>query len=456
MGMKMVSVKRFLLPLLISFSFAHFISCNIPGTQRLSSVDRIRDRGSIVMITQNSGNTYYLYREQPAGFEYDLAAEFARYLKVDLEVVTPGWLEMFDMLDHGVGDFIAAGVTVVPSREKRVDFSDPYLTVRQEVIVHHDNFNIRSIEDLKGETVHVRAGTSYQERLAELLGEGVEMELVLIPDIPTDELIRQVADAEIDITVTDSNIALINKVYHPDIRIAFPISEPQSLAWAVRKGNRELLQNLNGFFTRIRTDGTLDEIYNRYHQDRNTLGRFDLKVFHEKVDTHLPRYQKMIKDAADRHGFDWRLIAAMIYQESHFNPRARSYTGVRGLMQVTQKTAAEMGIVNRMDPEQSINAGVGYLASLHERFDDIESDGDRLLFSLASYNVGYGHVRDAQRIVREHGSDPDSWSSLLEALPLLRMPEYYRETRYGYARGTEPVRYVENILAYYDILKRKV
>jgi len=447
-----ITLVPFLLLLLAGFT----VSCNSLFAPAKSSLEQIRDRGSIVMITQNNGNTYFLYREEPAGFEYDLAAEFADYLGVDLEVVTPGWLEMFDMLDHGRGDFIAAGVTVVPSREKRVDFSDPYLTVRQEVIVHHDNFNIQGIEDLNGETVHVRAGTSYQERLAELLGEGVEMELVLVPDIPTDELIRQVADAEIDITVTDSNIALINKAYHPDIRIAFPLSEPQSLAWAVRKGNRELLEALNGFFTRIRTDGTLDEIYSRYHGDRNTLGRFDLKAFHKKVDTHLPRYRKMIKEAADRHSFDWRFIAAMIYQESHFNPRARSYTGVRGLMQVTQKTAAEMGIVNRMDPEQSIEAGVGYLASLHERFDDIENDRDRLLYSLASYNVGYGHVRDAQKIVREHGRDPDSWSSLLEALPLLGMPEYYRETRYGYARGTEPVRYVENIMAYYDILKRKI
>ena len=454
--MKRVVAKRFLLPLLFSLSFANIISCNAPSPKNISSLDRIRDRGSIVMITQNNGNTYFLYREEPAGFEYDLAAEFARDLDVDLEVVTPGWLEMFDLLDHGMGDFIAAGVTVVPSREKRFDFSDPYLTVRQEVIVHHDNFNIKSIEDLNGETVHVRAGTSYQERLAGLLGEGVEMELVLVPDISTDELIRQVADAEIDITVTDSNIALINRAYHPDIRIAFPISEPQSLAWAVRKGNRELLEALNGFFTRIRTDGTLDEIYSRYHGDRNALGRFDLKAFHKKVDTHLPRYRKMIKGAADKHGFDWRFIAAMIYQESHFNPRARSYTGVRGLMQVTQKTAAEMGIVNRMDPEQSIEAGVRYLASLHERFDDIDNDRDRLLFSLASYNVGYGHVRDAQKIIREHGSDPESWSSLLEVLPLLRMPEYYRETRFGYARGTESVRYVENIMAYYDILKRKV
>jgi len=453
--MERVIAKRYLLPLLFSFSFAYFISCSAPTPQRLSSIERIRDRGSIIMITQNSGNTYYLYRGQPAGFEYELAAGFARYLNVDLEVVTPGWLEMFDMLDHGIGDFIAAGVTVVPSWEKRVDFSDPYHTVRQTVIVHHDNFDIRNIDDLNGKTVHVRAGTSYQERLAALLREGVEMELVLVPDTPNAELIRQVADGEIDITVTDSNIALINRMYYPDIRIAFPISPPQSLAWAVRKGNGDFLEAMNVFFTRIRTDGSLDEIYGRNFGNGSNLGRFDLKAFHRKMETHLPRYRKMIKEASAKNGFDWRLIAAIIYQESHFNPQALSYTGVRGLMQVTQRTADEMGIVNRLDPEQSIDAGVRYLAGLYRRFDDIENEWDRLLFSLASYNVGYGHVRDAQKIVREHGRDPESWSSLLEALPLLRIPEFYRETRFGFARGTEPVRYVANIMAYYDILKRK-
>ncbi|MDF1527316.1 MAG: membrane-bound lytic murein transglycosylase MltF [bacterium] len=449
-------IKSFLFFMFLTFLTGLFFSCQKVHLSKPTSLERIRERGSIIVITQNNGSTYYLYREQPAGFEYDLAAEFARYLEVDLEVVTPGWLEMFDMLDHGEGDFIAAGVTVVPSRKRRVDFSDPYLTVQQEVIVHHDNYDIESVDDLNGKTVHVRAGTSYQERLAELLGEGVDMELVLVPNVPTDELIRQVADSEIEITVADSNIALLNRMYHPDIRIAFPLSEPQSLAWAVRKGNGELLETMNGFFTRIRTDGTLNEIYSLYHDDGNSLNRFDLKAFHLRVETDLPRYRKMIREAADKHGFDWRLIAAMIYQESHFNPRARSHTGVRGLMQVTQRTAAEMGVVNRMDPEQSIDAGVGYLASLYERFDDIDNEEDRLLFSLASYNVGYGHVRDAQEIIRQHGRQDNSWSSLVEALPFLQMPEFYHETRYGYARGTEPVRYVENIMAYYEILKKKI
>ncbi len=407
------------------------------------------------MITQNSGNTYFQYRDQPAGFEYDLAAEFAAYLEVDLEIDTPGWLEMFDNLDHQEGDFIAAGVTVVPSREKRVDFSDPYLTVRQEVIVHHDNRSIRSISDLNGKTVHVRAGTSYQERLAELLGQGVAMELVLVPNVTTEELIRRVANSEIDITVADSNIALSNRLYHPDIRIAFSISEPQLLAWAVRKGNRELLESINRFLAQKKADGTLDRIKARYFGKRENLNRVDLKAFHRKVETHLPRYKGIIEEASRRHGFDWRFITAVVYQESHFNPKARSYTGVRGLMQVTQKTALEMGIDNRMDPRQSVEAGVGYLAGLYERFDDIGDEKNRLLFALASYNIGYGHVRDAQDILRKKGHDPESWASLKEVLPLLSVPDYYRETRFGYARGGEPVRYVESVLTYYDIMKLK-
>ena len=451
-----ISDKRSFLILFLCLIVVTSVGCLLQSPSEQSPLDRIREHGRIVMITQNSQNTYYIYREQPQGFEYELAAEFARYLDVDLVVETPGWIDMFDMLEHGRGDFIAAGVTVVPSRTRRVDFSDPYLTIRQEVVVHRNNFDINSIEDLNGKTVHVRAGTSYQERLAELLGMGIGMELVLVPDITTEELIEQVADAKIEVTVADSNIALLNRMYQPDIRIAFPLSPPQSLAWAVDKGNTELLEAINGFFTKIRTDGTLDEVHSRYYEDRNHLGSFDLRVFHQRIEERMPLYRRMIKAAAKEHDLDWRLIVAMIYQESHFDPDARSFTGVRGLMQVTQKTADEMGIVDRTDPEQSIRAGVGYLANLYNRFSDIDDEETRLLLALASYNVGYGHVRDAQIILRQRGRDPDSWPSLRETLPLLRMPEFYKDTRFGYARGTEPVRYVDNVLAYYDILKRKI
>jgi membrane-bound lytic murein transglycosylase F len=384
-----------------------------------------------------------------------LAREFARYLDVDLEVITPGWIEMFEKLTWGEGDFIAAGVTILPSRQVRFDFSSPYLKVRQQVIVHRNNDAVTGIDDLVGRTVHVRAGTSYQKRIAELREEGLDIDLVLVPDLPTELLIGQVARSEIEITVADSNIALLNRRYDPDIRIAFPISEEQSLGWVVRNGDLDLVTAVNGFLDQARKDGTFQDIYDRYYDNRVLLGPVDATAFAEKVRTRLPRYEEMIRIQADLYGFDWRFIAAMIYQESHFNPRARSYTGVRGLMQITQATAREMGVTDRIDPKESIRAGIKYLAKIADRFEDIEDERERLLFALAAYNVGYGHVRDAQKIAGGKGLDPHSWSDLKKVLPLLARPEYHRQTRYGYARGTEPVRYVEHILTYYDILLHK-
>jgi len=445
--------SRFLLILLvIGFLAAGSMSCEKHVPDPKSSLQRILDRGRITMITQNSANTYYLYREQPMGFEYDLAREFARHLGIDLEVVTPNWLQMFQMLQSGEGDFIAAGVTVVPSRKRRVDFSSPYLTVRQHVIVHDRSRELGKVEDLEGMSVYVRAGTSYQESLAKLQGQGVGLELVLVPDVLTEELVRQVAEREIEATVADTNIARLNHRYYPQIRIGLPISPDQSLAWAVKRGNDDLLAAINSFMAEIKDNGILQKIRKRYFDDRNTMGDLDLKAFHRRLETRLPRYEPIIREVAEQYGFDWRFITAMVYQESHFNPWARSYTGVRGLMQVTLDTATEMGIANRLDPEESIKAGVKYLAQLYDRFDDIGDRDDRLLFALASYNVGYGHIRDAQKIAQGKNHNPDEWTSLEQVLPLLSRPEFYLETDHGYARGREPVRYVNNILTYYDIL----
>jgi membrane-bound lytic murein transglycosylase F len=422
-------------------------------TDRAPSLEQIRKRGHIVLITQNSANTYYIYREEPHGFEYELAKEFARELGVDLKVVVPGWIEMFDMLAGGKGDLIAAGVTILPSRQKLVDFSAPYMEVHQEIIVHRNNRDIRTEEDLSGRTVQVRAGTSYQKRMSEIKEKGVDLEIVAIPDIPTEELIEKVAEGEIEVTVADSNIALLNRRYYPGIRIAFPVSEKQSLGWAVRKGNETLLEEINRFLSRAMEDGTYQRIYDHYYDNRVILGPVDIGNFEEKIRTRFPRYEEMIRRESEAQGFDWRLIAAMIYQESHFNPRARSYTGVRGLMQVTLATAAEMGIENRMDPEDSIRAGVRYLANLRDRFEKLGDEREKILFALASYNVGYGHVRDAQKLAARKGLAIDTWSSLKKVLPLLSRPEYYRELPHGYARGNEPVRYVQHILTYYDILR---
>jgi membrane-bound lytic murein transglycosylase F len=232
------------------------------------------------------------------------------------------------------------------------------------------------------------------------------------------------------------------------------MSGKQRMGWAVRKGDRALAEIINMFFDRIINDGKMLQILDRYYANFTHVDYYDLKKFHQRLETRLPAYQSVIMREAQRHYFDWRLIAALIYQESHFDPEAISYTGVRGLMQLTLETANDLGVENRNDPIESIGGGIKYLKWLYGLFDDI-SGFDRMLFALASYNIGYGHVRDAQSIARSKGYAHQKWIALKETLPLLRQSTYYRKTMYGYARGNEPVRYVDNIMIYYDILRWK-
>ncbi len=431
-----------------------FLPLGTHAREQSGSLARIRESGRVSVITRNNAHCYYTYREEPTGFEYDLAKAFAGHLGVDLQVKTFPWAGMIHALSKGEGDFIAASMTVTPSRKKMVDFSDQYLSVQQRVVVHEDNYAIKDLADLKGKTIHIRRATSYEERLLELRRIGLDLTIKLYDDIPTEELIRQVAHEEIEVTVADSNIAQLNRRYYPNIKIGIPIAETQSLGWAVRKGDKALLRKINTFFKRIKADGTFGDIYRSYYSNVEIFDRFDLKKFHQRVSTRLPRYEKIIKRAAKQYGFDWRLIAAVIYQESHLNPRARSHRGVRGLMQLTKTTAQEMGVTNRLDPEQSIMGGVGYLKKLYRRYGMV-GVSDRMLIALASYNVGPRHIVSAQEIARQKGLDPHKWSSLEKTLPLLCYEKYIRMSKHGYCRGTEPVRYVNRVLTYFDILRRQ-
>jgi membrane-bound lytic murein transglycosylase F len=419
------------------------------------TLDQIKESGELRVITRNNANTYYIYRGQPMGFEYELAKAFSDALGVELSIKTTDWLDMFEALNKGKGDMVASGVTITAKRDDRVDFSQGYMEVQQQVVVNRDNRQIRELEDLANATVHVREGTTYQQRLQELNADkNMGIDIVLHQDEPTEELIRKVARDTIDITIADSNIALLNRRYYPEVRVAFPIQEPQQLGWAVQESSDELLERINEFLAEAKASGLYGDIYERYYGNVHIFDYVDLRKFHQRLQTRLPKFKDMIQTQADKYGFDWKLIAAVIYQESHLNPQARSFTGVKGLMQVTLTTAREMGISNRLDPKQSVAAGVGYLHKIYQRWEEI-SGFDRMLFSLASYNIGYGHVRDAQKLAEKRDLDPTEWSSLEKTLPLLRIKKYYKDTTFGYARGTEPVRYVNRILTYYDILRKK-
>ena len=444
-----------LIGLLCFFVFLSVLIHNKEFGSDHSSVERIKKTGVLRLITNNSINTYYYYNGKPTGFEYDLAREFANFLNVDLDIVTHGWNNMFSYLEQGKGDFIAAGLAITKDRLEKVNFSIPYMTIQQHIVHHKLVFGPKNIEDLTFRTIHVRRGTSYQSRLEEIKKSGIDLNYILHDNIPTEELIRMVNDREIKFTVADNNIAYLNQRYYPDIRIGIPIQEKESLAWAVNKNDPQMLEQINKFFLYANQTGILKQISDKYYANIENSNPFDLKQFHQRIETRLPRYKKLIIEESIKYGFDWKLLAAVVYQESHFNPNAKSFTNVRGLMQVTTVTAEEMGIANRLKPSQSIKAGIKYLDKMVNKFNYIKDDYQRILFALASYNIGYGHVTDAIQIAREMGLDETKWQNLKTTLPLLSKSKYYKKTKYGYARGWEPVQYVERILTYFDILKQK-
>jgi len=447
--------RTFGIPVTKRLLFMVMVLMCVFACSRNEAMKRIEETGTITVITRNNAHCYYTYRGQDMGFEYDLAKAFADYLGVELKVkVAQSWDDLLPSLEEGVGDFVAASMTITPSRSDMADFSREYLSVQQKVIVHKNNTKIRTVADLDGKSVHVRRGTSYEERLRELKQEGLDIRIVLHEDVLTEALIEAVADRKIDITIADSNVAFLNRRYYPDIRIAFPVEIPQFLGWAVANGERALLRKINKFFKKIKEDGTFEDIYNRYYANVERFDHLDIKRFQERIETRLPRYEKVIREASDRYGFDWRLVAALIYQESQFNPWAKSFSGVRGLMQLTLPTAEDMGIDNRINPRESIMGGVRYFRELHDLYDKA-SEPDRTRIALAAYNVGKGHVLDARRIASRKNLDPNKWTSLEKTLPLLSEPRHYKKSRFGYCRGREPVIHVQNIVTYYDILKRE-
>jgi len=429
------------------------VACEAPPPPpAVPTLDDILRTGEITVITRNNGQCYYLYRGEKRGFEYDLARLFADELGVRLNVkIADSWEGMIPSLTNGEGHFIAAAMTITPSRQKQIAFSKGYLDVRQHIIVHRNNKQVREVKDLNGRIVHVRRGTSYQERLEELRNFGLDVHIVTHPDMPTEELIRRVAENEIETTIADTNIAQRNRRYYPQAIVADAISDMEKLGWAVHTDATSLLRRNNQFFEKIKKNGKFEEIFNRYHKGVDTFDYVDLNTFHRRLETRLPRYRKLIETTAERYGFDWRLIAAQIYQESHFNPAAKSHAGANGLMQLTKTVARKFDVRHILNPRENVEAGVHHLKDMYDHFDQAVGD-DRMFIALAAYNVGQGHIWDAKNLARQMNLDPNKWDSLRQTLPLLSYSKYYKYAKYGYARGLEPVVYVKQISIYYDIL----
>ena len=395
--------------------------------------------------------TYYNGATGPVGFEYELADGFADYLGVKLEVFPYYNLnELFPQLQNSHLDVIAAGITVSPERYQAFKFGPGYQRVSEKLVFKQGNKWPRKIEDLTGELIIV-SGSSHNESLSTLQQTHAELSWQETDEKDTEELLEMVLEDKLDYTVADSNILALMRRRSPELAIGFSVSPEYDIAWAVNKQQDDsLLAAMIEYFGIIQSNGTLAALEDKYFGHVRQFNYVDTREFIKSARSTLPDFQLWFKQYSG--DLDWRLLAAMSYQESHWRPNAKSVTGVRGMMMLTLATAKELGIVSRLDPEQSIKGGAKYLAKILKRIPDRIMAPDRLWFALASYNVGFGHLEDARVLTQRQGANPDMWVDVKIRLLQLRQKKYYKTTRYGYARGNEAVAYVDNIRRYYDTL----
>ncbi|WP_418113451.1 membrane-bound lytic murein transglycosylase MltF [Vibrio scophthalmi] len=443
------------------FSAVLLAGCQIESEPK-SDLDQIRERGVLRVGTLNNQLSYYIGPDGPAGLDYEIARQFAKELGVRLEM-KPAYRisNLYPALENGEIDIIAAGLTQSPERVQRFRPGPAYYYVSQQLIYEKGKWRPRNLEQLlakqnelieenEGQPVVTIVGDShFNQTLSKIQQEHPEFKFTIDPNADVNDLLKEVSESDIRFTVADSvEVSLSQRIY-PDVATAFELTEDQPTSWFLRRSEDESLYAMViEFFGHLKQSGELAQLEEKYIGHVGSFDYVDTRAFIRALDNKLPKWSPLFKQYSEE--FDWRLIAALAYQESHWNPMAKSPTGVRGMMMLTLPTAKSVGVTNRLDPEQSVKGGVEYLRRMVARIPDSIEQHEKIWFALASYNVGYGHVMDARRLTKKQGGNPDQWSDVKERLPLLRQAKYHRQTRYGYARGDEAKNYVENIRRYYQ------
>ena len=424
------------------------------GDDDLSLLQQAERRGSITMLTRNGASSYFIGPDGATGPEYDLASAFADYLGVKLKVrVADEFGDLGRLLKRRQGDLIAANLTRTPERETTFNFGPDYAETQTVVVYKRGNNRPRKLEDLVGRHISVIAGSSYELMLQNAQKVLPDLKWTTVKDSGIESLLLAIADGELDATLVDSNIFKLNSPFYPRLKVGFTLEGKQSQAWAFKGGDDlSLVEQSRAFFESAKEDGSLARLKDSYSGNNHDLDRVGMFQFMKQVRKRLPPLIPMFQEAASAYDLDWRLLAAIGYQESHWDPLATSRTGVRGIMMLTQRTANQLGINDRLDPMQSIEGGARYFLRMRDRVPERIPEPDRSWMALAAYNMGYGHLEDARRLTQKQGGNPDRWLDVNERLPLLNQEKYYRQTRYGYAQGLGAQIYVNNIRSYFDSL----
>ena len=418
-------------------------------------LEKIKAKGELVVLTRNAATTFYESREGYMGVEYEMAKAFAESIGVKARFVAKDNVsDLFDALNQGYGDLAAAGLTHTEERAKRFLFGPTYHLVVQQLVCRRNGKRPKKFEDLVGINIKVSADSSYIESLEKIKKNHPEIHWEVVEDTDTETLLEDVWAKKVDCTIADANIVSINRRYLPELSVRFDITAPEPLAWAMHANADSINDSLEDWFSDYVDSGKLDEVMHRYYGYIERFDYVEARAYQRKIKTHLPKYKTIFKNAAHRYKLSWTLLAAQAYQESHWRAYAKSPTGVRGMMMLTQTTAKELGIKNRLDPKSSIMGGAYYLNKLRQRLPESVTEPDRTWLALAAYNVGMGHIWDARKLAMQLYKNPDSWQDIATTLPLLTKKKYYKNLKHGYARGFEPVSYVKNIRDYQDILEK--
>jgi membrane-bound lytic murein transglycosylase F len=439
----------FLLIILLSYSNSPPVLMPPPAPKILTELVVLTVNGPASYFEDADGN----YR----GLDHDLAQEFARHLNVPIRfVVADKTDDIFPSLEKGMGNLAAAALTVTPQREKLAQFSAPYQSATTQVIARVDADMPKDAAHLVNAKVQVTPSGGAFETMAGLKQQFPNLLWREAGDLSEDDLLQKLEDSEIDVAVGDSHLFALSRNYFPDIKVVFELGQPSPVAWALPlKDAYELLPKANAFMEKIRADGTLKRLIDRYYGHVAQLKRDDISTLIQRTTTVLPRYKQYFWQAQQRTGIDWRLLAAVAYQESHWDPLATSYTGVRGMMMLTVETAERMQVADRLDARQSILGGAEYLLALkQDALPARIAEPDRTWLALAAYNQGLGHLEDARILAQKRKFSPDAWLDVKLTLPSISSPRFYKMLKHGYGRGEEAVQFVENIRNYYDILLR--